>query len=232
MFVLLLGLSAWLAPPPAPTVTSLVGYKASIRTIVFEDGSISRMIRVALTAHQPDALAFKKEFLTRNGYLVVERTMDDMPALEATKVFVPTRFEPLLKDQVSHISVHQVQDTVFYHEIFSTVFLTGEVAASDLKNDLPAAKVLLAETEFDFLTVLPGKVMAAASGDFSQDSIRWNYDVERMFANASFVMTAQSSVARQEELIWIVYAIGIMMSMIGVLLLIKSHIARRRALQA
>lgn len=190
---------------------------------------MSRLVRIALTADQPDALAYKRDFLVRCGYSVIERTFEDMPGLEATKVFVPTRYEPEWVDLLSRIHVRQLGDTVYYHEEFSTDLLMKEVEASELRKDHPTAKVLLADTHIDFLTILPGRVTTALAGDFSQDSIAWSYDVERLFANKSFVMSAQSSVARQEELSWILLAVSLLVTTVGVLILAKGVLRRKTA---
>jgi hypothetical protein len=212
------------------TEASVSGYKTKVRSIVFEDGSVSRSIQIVLSGESREGLAFKRQFLERNGYAILEKTVDDLPCLEATKLFVPSPTDTVLADGFARIAVRRLKDSLFYREEFFTAILTDEVAATELKNDRATAKVLLADTQFEFVTLLPGRILTSSSGDFHQDSTWWSYDIEQLFNNRSFSMAAHSTIAREEELLWIVGLIAVLMMGTGFLLLIKaSRLSRLRS---
>lgn len=206
--------------------SSLSGYKALVRTTVYEDGSIARRVELGLNPDIKEAIQFKRNFLTENGYDVYEKTTDSSFYLIATKATGAfNKNENVFSDGISSVTVRRVEDEFQYQEEFFTSILQEEVGKSDLRNDEATAKVLLADTQFDFVANLPGRIVSVNAGDFNKDEARWTYDIEQLFKHSSFVMEARSSIAREEALVWVVFLIGLMLMIIGVLLLLKSKFA-------
>ncbi len=204
--------------------TSLSGYKAFVRTTVYEDGSIARRVELNLNPDNRDAILFKKKFLTDNGYEVYEKSTDSSFHLVASKAVGSfTKNENVFADGLSSVRIRKADEDFEYHEEFFTAIVVEEVKNSDLRNDEAAAKVLLADTQFDFSTRLPGRMISVNTGEFDQNEARWKYDIEQLFKNASFVMEARSTTERDETLIWAVFLIGAMMMTMGILWLIKSN---------
>lgn len=205
--------------------TSLSGYKALVRTTVFEDGSIARNVELGLNPDIKEAIRFKKNFLIENGYDVYEKATDSSFYLVGSKTTAAFRKnENVFSDGISSISIRRVEDEFHYREEFYTAFVMEEVKKSDLRNDEAAAKVLLADTQFDFVTTLPGRMISVNSGEFDKNEARWKYDIEQLFKNPSFIMEAKSSIERDDTLIWAVFMIGLMILVMGFLLLIKTKI--------
>ncbi len=205
--------------------TSLSGYKALVRTTVYEDGSISRRVELGLNPDIKEGIQFKKTFLSENGYDVYERSTDSSYYLVATKATGAfSKNENVFSDGISSISVRRAGDEFLYHEEFFSAILQEEVEKSDLRNDEATAKVLLADTRFDFVAKLPGRILSVNAGDFDKDEARWTYDIEQLFKHTSFTMEARSSIVREESLIWAVFLIGLILMVIGILLLIKSKL--------
>jgi hypothetical protein len=205
--------------------SSLSGYKALVRTTVYEDGSIARRVELGLNPDIKEAIQFKKNFLSGNGYDVYERTTDSSYYLIGTKTTGAfSKNENVFSDGISSITVRRIEDEFQYQEEFFSAILHEEVERSDLKNDAATAKVLLADTQFDFVVKLPGRIITVNAGDFDKDEARWKYDIEQLFNHTSFAMEAKSTTARDESLIWVFFLIGIMILFIGVLLLIKSKV--------
>ncbi|MBL7994673.1 hypothetical protein JNM05_04805 [bacterium] len=205
---------------------SLSGYKALVRTIVYEDGSIARRVELGLNPDIKETIRFKKEFLIENGYDVYEKATDSSFYLIGSKtVGASTKKENVFSDGISSIGIRRVEDEFQYHEEFFTAFVMEEVKKSDLRNDEAAAKVLLADTQFDFVTTLPGRMISVNSGEFDQSQARWKYDVEQLFKHPSFIMEAKSSIKRDETLIWAVFLVGLLILTMGVLMLIKMKLS-------
>lgn len=205
--------------------TSLSGYKVYVRTMVYEDGSIARMVELNLNPDNKEAIQFKKKFLTDNGYEVYEKATDSSFYLMASKaVGAFTKNENVFSDGLSSIRIRKAAEEFEYREEFFTAMVVEEVQNSDLRNDEAAAKVLLADTQFDFVTKLPGRMLSVNTGEFDQEEARWRYDIEQLFKNPSFVMEAKSSVARDEALIWVVFMIGVLTMTMGALWLLKVNI--------
>lgn len=203
--------------------TSLSGYKAFIRTTVFEDGSIARKVELGLNPDIKESIRFKKTFLSENGYTVYEKATDSSFYLIGSKSTGPfTKNENIFSDGISSIRIRKSEDEFQYREEFYTALVIEEVKKSDLRNDEAAAKVLLADTQFDFVTVLPGRMLSVNTGEFDKNEARWSYDIEQLFKHPSFVMEARSSIARNEALIGAVFLIGLILLVMGVLLLIKT----------
>lgn len=206
--------------------TSLSGYKALVRTIVYEDGSIARRVELGLNPDIKETIRFKKEFLIENGYDVYEKATDSSFYLIGSKTAgASTKNENIFSDGISSIGIRRVEDEFQYHEEFFTAFVMEEVKKSDLRNDEAAAKVLLADIQFDFVTTLPGRMISVNSGEFDQSQARWKYDVEQLFKHPSFIMEAKSSIKRDETLIWAVFMVGMLILTMGVLMLIKMKLS-------
>lgn len=202
--------------------TSLSGYKVFVRTIVYEDGSIARKVELGLDPDTKESIKYKKKFLVENGYDVYEKETDSSFYLIGSKITEASRkSENIFSDGISSINIHRVEDEFQYHEEFFTSFVMEEVKKSDLRNDEAAAKVLLANTQFDFVTQLPGRMIGVNSGEFDKNEAHWKYDVEQLFKNASFVMEAKSSIQRDETLIWVIFLVGLLILSMGVLMLMK-----------
>lgn len=206
--------------------TSLSGYKALVRTIVYEDGSIARRIELGLNPDIKETIRFKKEFLVENGYDVYEKATDSSFYLIGSKTAgASMKNENIFSDGISSIGIRRVEDEFQYREEFFTAFVMEEVKKSDLRNDEAAAKVLLADTQFDFVTTLPGRMISVNSGEFDQSQARWKYDVEQLFKHPSFIMEAKSSIKRDEALIWAVFMVGLLILTMGVLMLLKMKLS-------
>ena len=206
--------------------TSLSGYKALVRTIVYEDGSIARRVELGLNPDIKETIRFKKEFLIENGYDVYEKATDSSFYLIGSKTAgASTKNENIFSDGISSIGIRRVEDEFQYHEEFFTAFVMEEVKKSDLRNDEAAAKVLLADIQFDFVTTLPGRMISVNSGEFDQSQARWKYDVEQLFKHPSFIMEAKSSIKRDETLIWAVFMVGMLILTMGFLMLIKMKLS-------
>jgi hypothetical protein len=205
--------------------TSLSGYKALIRTTIYEDGSIARKVELNLNPDNKEAIQFKKKFLTDNGYVVYEKATDSSFYLVGSKdVGDFVKNENVFSDGLSSIRIRKIEEEFEYREEFFTAIVVEEVQNSDLRNDEAAAKVLLADTQFDFQTKLPGRMLSVNTGEFDQNEARWKYDIEQLFKNPSFIMEAKSSVARDEVLIGVVLMIGLLIMTMGLLWLIKIKI--------
>lgn len=229
VYSILIGWSFFIVLLQSGHETSLSGYKALVRTTVYEDGSIARRVELGLNPDIKESIQFKKNFLTENGYDVYERTTDSSFYLVATKATGAfNKNENIFSDGISSITVRRIGDEFQYQEEFFSAILQEEVGKSDLRNDEATAKVLLADTQFDFVTKLPGRILSVNAGDFDKDQARWTYDIEQLFKHTSFTMEARSTIVREETLIWAVFLIGLILMAIGVLLLIKSKLGYKQ----
>ncbi len=219
-FVVALGIFNFPESEEAP----LSGYEANVRTVVYEDGSVSRTIELSLNPDNKESVRYKKDFLTKNGYRVFEKKQDDYFIVIASKVFTASKNNGThFDDEFSRISLQRQNDEVLFKEEFSTSFIMNEVNTSDLRNDRPAAKVLLADMQYHFHTTMPGTIVGVSSGEFNKNMAHWNFDVEALFNHASLEMATTSSVARDDNVIWLVAFTGILFVAIGVLFLFKNR---------
>ncbi len=99
-----------------------------------------------------------------------------------------------------------------------------EIERSDLKNDLPAAKVLMADTRFEFITIMPGKIDSINLGTFDQQTATWVFDIEQFLQKESVLMRVHSITARGEWQIWPLLLISILLFIIAYLFRLKNKI--------
>ncbi|HND77537.1 MAG TPA: hypothetical protein PLN79_09610, partial [bacterium] len=149
--------------------STLVGYHAKIRTTVYEDLSVARAIELSMDADLKEAVKYKKDFFRKNGYELIEKNENDRLTIVAQKVF-PTASHRIEKyeDDLSAITVEKEGLRFSYREDFYTKMFKEEIERSDLRNDLPVAKMLMADTKFEFYITLPGKIDSLNSGEFDK----------------------------------------------------------------
>jgi hypothetical protein len=204
--------------------TALSGYEANIRTVVYEDGSLSRTIELSLNPDNKESTKWKKDFLTKNGYRTEEKNSDDNFYLVAAKVYTPSKNNGMhFDDELSRISLQKQNDEFLYREEFLTAFVMNEVNASDLRNDKPAAKVLLADTQYNFYTTMPGKIEGISSGEYNKNIAHWNFDIEQLFNHPTLEMATTSSTAREENVNWLILFTGVLLLLISALLAMKNR---------
>jgi hypothetical protein len=218
-FIIVLGLFL-----PESHQTRLSGYQADIKTIVYEDGSISRTIALNLNPDVKESTKWKREFFIKNGYRVEERNQDDDFLIVASKVYTPSKENGThFNDEFSRISLQRQADEFLFKEEFLTAFVMGEISASDLRDDKPAAKLLLADTQYNFFTTMPGKIAGVSSGEFNKNAAHWNFDIEQLFNHTVLEMATTSTIARDENVIWLILLTGVLLVTMGVLFLLKNR---------
>ncbi|HMV27593.1 MAG TPA: hypothetical protein PKA26_12005 [bacterium] len=202
--------------------STLVGYHAKIRTTVYEDLSVARAIELSMDADLKEAVKYKKDFFRKNGYELIEKNENDRLTIVAQKVF-PTASHRIEKyeDDLSAITVEKEGLRFSYREDFYTKMFKEEIERSDLRNDLPVAKMLMADTKFEFYITLPGKIDSLNSGEFDKATAHWTYDVDELMEHKSMTMRAHSTADRGDIQIWMVFLIGVLLLLMAYLLRIK-----------
>lgn len=204
------------------TGSTLVGYYAKVHTTVYEDLSVARVIELSMDANLKEAVKYKKEFFRKNGYELIEKNENDRLTLVAQKVF-PTALHRIEKyeDDLSAITVEKEGLRFSYREDFYTKMFREEIERSDLRNDLPVAKMLMADTKFDFYITLPGKIDSLNSGEFEKATAHWVYDVDELMEHKSMSMRVHSTADRGDIQIWLVFLIGVLLLLMAYLLRLK-----------
>lgn len=204
------------------TGVSLQGFQANIRTHVYEDLSVARTIELIMEGDNRESIRYKRDFFKKSGYEIVEKSSEHWVI---TKVY-PTsngRTE-VFQDDLSKIFVERRGDQFLFQEEFFNRFIINEIDRSDLKNDRPAAKVLMADTRFEFKTVLPGRIDSINLGAFEERTATWIFDIEQLFQKDSYVMRAHSETARGEWQIWPLLLISFLLFVMAYLFRLKNKI--------
>jgi len=201
---------------------ALTGYKGYVKTTVYEDGSISRRIELVFGIDEREDAQTQKDFFIQNGYRVNEHAETNEFHLVAEKVCPASSSEmETCNDAFSKILLERKNGQFTFTEDFQTQFIRDEIAQTDLKDDRATVRVLMAELQYRFITMLPGKITSSSSGQFHVDTCEWHYDVEQLLTTASLKMTAQSELQRQDHFLWGYLLAGVMLITIGILIYIK-----------
>lgn len=205
-----------------PVIAQLSSYKADVISFIYEDGSIARRITLNYSIDEKDAALAKRMFFVNNGYSVHDFAVGDNFLLVAERVKPPE--QAVLNDGFSHVQLRVNDNRLSFADKFSTEFIRQDIAESDLKDDLATAKVMLADLEYSFYAIFPGRISESSSGEIRGDTTVWKYDVEQLLHHDRFEMTAVSVVDRADGLIWYVFLIGCLLTTIAVLLFVKTHL--------
>lgn len=213
-FFLLLGI----AVSSLAAQSTLSGYKAVVRTTVYEDRSMSREIELNYSADEKEAAQSKRNFFQSYGYHLIERIDNDNFYLTASKIIPPDGFSD---DPFSRLLLNRNDNAYNYSEDFSNHFVIQDIQNSDLKNDLATAKVLLADVEYQFVVVMPGKIVETNANQFHMDTAAWSYDIEQLLNRQNFQMHVNSTVERNDHALWSFAVIAIIVLAIAVLIKLK-----------
>lgn len=205
----------------------LASYKAEVVSFIYEDGSLSRRITLNYSIDEKDAALAKRMFFVNQGYIVHDYAVGDNFFLVAERVKPPA--QDVLNDGFARAQLRVENNRLSFEDKFSTEFIRQDIAESDLKDDLATAKVMLADLEYSFYAIFPARVSESSSGEIRGDTTVWKYDVEQLLHHDRFEMTAVSVVDRADALIWYVFLIGLLLTVIAVLLFIKIHLKQTSA---
>ena len=210
-----------------PEQTSIAGYKAKITTRIFEDCSLWRSVELDLNPDIPEGLVFKKARLEKYGYNCREIVTDSSLTLTAERVFLCATDSCEFEDAFGSFRIRRIDNEILFREQFSNHFLMDEVQGSMVRQDTAAAKVLLADTQFDFKILVSGKMVRVNIGEFDRNSAWWRYDIEELYSHEFMVMEAVFSVERRDTIAYVGFFIGGILVVIALLFLLKYYLAWR-----
>ncbi len=198
----------------------LTGYKVTVLTRVYEDGSLSVRYELNLDPDAAETIAHKRLIFSRNGYELTEQKKENAYIMTAARTFSPDGSP--WKDEMSEWSVTCRNDTFYYQEDFFNFLIHDEISGSDLKKDSATAKVLMADTEYLFRTILPGRVLESSAGQILKDTVQWQYDIEQLFGRRTINMSASSRIERDEDVAGALMLIAILILAVSLLLWIRN----------
>jgi hypothetical protein len=164
-----------------------------------------------------------------NRYELTEQNIDNAYIMTATKTFSPSGQNGVWTDELAERHVICRGDTFYYHEIFFNFLIHDEIAGSNLKNDTATAKVLMADTDYQFNTILPGLALESSTGQTLKDTVQWQYDIEQLFDKHTIMMSAAGVIDRDEDVGGAILMISVFIMMIAALLWIRNKVIRRNA---
>ncbi len=201
----------------------LTSYKAEVFSYVYEDGSAARRIILNYSRDEKDLVIAKRQFFAGQQYAVHDYPDGENYFLIAEKSWTSGD----LSDEFAATRIRITDGHISFENKFLTNLVRKDVEVNGLQNDFATAKVLLADLQFSFYTILPGRITESSSGDIRQDTTVWTYDVEQILHHDYFEMSATSMVDRQDGTIWYLFFTGLAMTGISVLLFIKARVSKQ-----
>lgn len=198
--------------------STLSGYKAVVHTTVYEDCSVNRTIELNYSVDEKESAQNKRDFFQSYGYHLVERVDRNNFYLTASKIIPP---EGVSDDPFGKVQLNRKNNSYNYTEDFSANFVTQDIQNSDLKSDMATAKVLLADVEYQFVVIMPGKIIETNANQFHLDTASWNYDIEQLLSRPVFHMNISSSVERNDNALWSLAVVAVIVLAIAVLIKLK-----------
>lgn len=196
----------------------LTGYKVVVQTRIYEDGSLSVRYDLNLDPDAAETIAHKRQIFSRNGYELTEQKKENAYLITAVKHFSPSGKLSTGSDELSERRVMCRRDTFYYHETFLNFLIRDELSGSNLNKDTATAKVLMADTDYLFQMIFPGRILEASTGQVLNDTVQWQYDVEQLFHKQEFVMEASSVIDRDEDVSGVLMMIAALVLAISALL--------------
>lgn len=206
----------------------LTGYKVTVLTRVYEDRSLSIKYELNLDPDAAETIAHKRGIFERNGYRMTEIKKENALILTAAKSYPTNGHQSEHSDELSRISVICRNDTFYYREVFHNYLIRDEIASSNLKKDTATAKVLMADTEYLFMVIMPGRVVESATGQAVRDTIQWQYDIEELFPAVSLNMSAASVIERDEDVSGVLILVSVLLFLLSGLMWYRNKIVRKK----
>ncbi len=118
-------------------------------------------------------------------------------------------------------------DTFYFREVFHNYLIRDEIASSNLKKDAATAKVLMADTEYLFMVIMPGRVIESATGQVVRDTVQWQFDIEELFPAETLNMSAASVIERDEDVSGVLILVSVLLIILSGLMWYRNRIVSK-----
>lgn len=202
----------------------LTGYKMTVIKKIHEDKSLSVRYELNMDPDAKETIEHKRNIFLRNHYQLIEEKKDHAYYLIAIKSFPPASGEKPFGDELAEFRITSRHDTFYFREHFFNFLLRDEVDSSSIRKDTAMVKVLMADTEYEFKTIMPGLITYAGIGESARDTALWQYDIESLFHRRTLSMTTFSCIHRDEDITYIIYLIAALLLAIAGLMIYRNRV--------
>lgn len=179
-------------------------YQSTTRTLVNEDLSFNRTVRLRFNAHLKQQAAIFRDFYQTRDFQVLEEVNGGDYLITAVRTFEsqPGDSSRIYLDEYSEITLLKTDTSLHFEEVFHTEFVREQSIQDQRFKKSPAlAKAALAAMEFEFELILPGDLLTHNAKSIDENQLAWHYDIEDVFNHNQWAMRASTLLKREDRLL-------------------------------